>query len=209
VEGVPKVFAVQNLITASPVCGNVSPGISYEFNEPVHRGDKVHGIPKEHNTSSNYAKSGDEPKVSNSDIVVCYNLGKLSAVVEGEKEECGNEEIGDNNLNLLLRVKSKHGLLLFVAGRFKDVVSSLTENKRSKSEIDGISVVIEKDGVAVQENGGRNKMEILVDEIGVRRFMIDLLLFHDIVNEVLKGGSIPWLSVLCHDENYEQRRRTE
>ena len=94
-----------------------------------------------------------------------------------------DESVGDNDLNLVFRVESKHGLLSIMARGFKNVVPRLSDEQRSDAEVDSALVVVVKDCVAVQEHRRADQVQELVDQVRVRSFVVDVLLPHNALIE--------------------------
>lgn len=173
---------VEDLVSRSPVSRDVGEGVGDELDEPVLRHDESVSSPEHKDASKDDGEGCKDPEVRHLHVVTGDELGDQVHLSESTQEEGGDHKVSDDDLDLVLSVESEHRLLLLVAGRLEDVVATLAQHQGGNAQVHSLAVVVEEDCVAVQEDGGGDEVEKLVDQVGVGSFVVNLLLLHDSVH---------------------------
>jgi len=151
VQRIFEQFRVHDLVRASPISGDVREGISDELDEPVLRYYKSESGPKEEDTTKHDDKGSGNPQVSHLNVIVSnHSLDSLNLRKTAQKE-CWKNKVSNYNLDLVLCVKSQHGLLLLVARRLKDIVSRLAKHQRGNAKVNSFTVRSEENGITIEK----------------------------------------------------------
>ena len=129
-------------------------------------------VPQEKHAPEDYGEGRDEPDLCHTQL----NVGVPQGLHDNKG---GDESVGDHNLYFVFGVKAKHRLLRVMARGLENVVAGLADEERSDAQVYRTLVVIVEDSVAIQEHRRADQVQELVDQVGVRSFVVDVLLPHD------------------------------
>mmetsp|Transcript_7225 Transcript_7225/g.14327 ORF Transcript_7225/g.14327 Transcript_7225/m.14327 type:complete len:301 (-) Transcript_7225:18-920(-) len=188
VQGKVQVLLRQNLVRRPVVGGNVREGVGHELDEPVLGDEEAVLGPEEQGASSHDGDGGHQPQVGDGNVVPGEERLGASPLGELNEHHGGEREIQQHDLHLLGRVEAEHRLLLVVARRLENVVARLADDQGEEAPVDRAAVVDGERRVAPQKDRGRPQVEVLVDQVGVRRLVVDLLLAHDAAVELRQAA---------------------